>query len=217
MVPVGVSSDEIVAHLPTPSIMFVWYLRRRQTVAQQEAEEAKAQTGAGESKDDVMPATKQFAGFLSHYKHECGTEARLVHNELKELLPDHHNALFLDSDDLNDLRLLLQAVKDTEVLVLLQSKGVLTVGRFQTYTTEHPDINTDLRTRSVRVHLPTQPTQPYQCTYETARATSHARTHTPIHHTHAAALGHPRALHRHHKQCTGGCPQRQQRVCLRLR
>ena len=77
---------------------------------------------------------KQFAGFLSHYKHECGTEARLVHNELKELLPDHHNALFLDSDDLNDLRLLLQAVKDTEVLVLLQSKGVLTVGFVHTNT-----------------------------------------------------------------------------------
>ena len=158
-------------------------MRSRQTVAQQEAEEAKAQTGAGESKEDVTPATKQFAGFLSHYKHECGTEARLVHNELKELLPDHHNALFLDSDDLNDLRLLLQAVKDTEVLVLLQSKGVLTVGRFQTYTTEHPDINTDLRTRSVRMHLPTQPNRTNARTNSPAQPRMRERTPPSITHT----------------------------------
>ena len=143
---------------PHPSCL----VRSRQTVAQQEAEEAKAQTGAGKSKEDVMPATKQFAGFLSHYKHECGTEARLVHNELKELLPDHHNALFLDSDDLNDLRLLLQAVKDTEVLVLLQSKGVLTVG-FRTCARTHRHLrsvctNTCAATRThPPTHLPTQP------------------------------------------------------------
>ena len=77
-------------------------------------------------------AGKQFAGFLSHYKHECGTEARLVQRELRDILPTGRNNLFLDSDDLNDLRLLLQHVKDTEVLVLLQSKGVLTVREVQT-------------------------------------------------------------------------------------
>ena len=66
---------------------------------------------------------------MSHYKVECGTEARLVQQNLEQILPSDHNDLFLDSDDLNDLRLLLEHVKDTEVLVLLQSKGVLTVGR----------------------------------------------------------------------------------------
>ena len=70
---------------------------------------------------------KQYAGFLSHFKLECGTEARYLYEKLKELLPQGRNDLFLDSDDLNDLRLLLQHVKDTEVLVLLQSKGVLSV------------------------------------------------------------------------------------------
>ena len=34
--------------------------------------------------------------------------------------------VFLDSDDLSDLRNLLQHVRDTKCLVLLQSRGVLT-------------------------------------------------------------------------------------------
>ena len=103
------------------------------------AEEAKeASTGREESKEmsaaDDSAAEKQFAGFLSHYKFEFGTEARLVQRELRDILPPGCNTLFLDSDDLNDLRLLLQHVKDTEVLVLLQSKGVLTVGFVHTNT-----------------------------------------------------------------------------------
>ena len=75
---------------------------------------------------------KRFAGFLSHFKHECGTEARLVQLQLKPIVQASPIAaggsteIFLDSDDLSDLRLLLDHVKETQVLVLLQSKGVLT-------------------------------------------------------------------------------------------
>ena len=75
--------------------------------------------------------SKRFAAFLSHFKHECGTEARLVQQNLKQIIvkgpiKGGGHDIFLDSDDLSDLRNLLQHVKDTQVLVLLQSKGVLT-------------------------------------------------------------------------------------------
>ena len=76
-------------------------------------------------------APKKFAGFLSHFKHECGTEARLVQLQLKPILQrapisTATSEIFLDSDDLSDLRNLLNHVKETQVLVLLQSKSVLT-------------------------------------------------------------------------------------------
>ena len=78
----------------------------------------------------VLPA-KAFAGFLSHYKLECGTEARLVQQNLRPIIEKNptecsSTEIFLDSDDLSDLRNLLQHVKDSQSLVLLQSKGVLT-------------------------------------------------------------------------------------------
>ena len=65
----------------------------------------------------VLPA-KAFAGFLSHYKLECGTEARLVQQNLKPIiekspLEGSSNDVFLDSDDLSDLRNLLQHVMQT--------------------------------------------------------------------------------------------------------
>ena len=75
---------------------------------------------------------RRFAAFLSHYKLECGTEARLVQLQLKPIVQANpivaggSTDIFLDSDDLSDLRLLLSHVKETQVLVLLQSKGVLT-------------------------------------------------------------------------------------------
>ena len=64
---------------------------------------------------------KRFKAFLSHYKEECGADARIV----KQMMPGSGQA-FLDSDDLTDLRLLMEHVKQSECLVLLQSKGVLT-------------------------------------------------------------------------------------------
>ena len=65
------------------------------------------------------------AAFLSHFKFQAGTEARLVHSELKEAIGTDKE-IFLDSDDLQDLRHLLTFVKQAEVLVLLQTKSVLT-------------------------------------------------------------------------------------------
>ena len=74
-------------------------------------------------------SAKAFAGFLSHYKLECGTEARFVQVQLKPILDKDpiegsNHDVFLDSDDLSDLlvRNLLQHVMQTKVLVLLQTK-----------------------------------------------------------------------------------------------
>ena len=43
----------------------------------------------------ALSGGKRYRGFLSHFKHECGTEARLVHNEMSEILPGED--IFLDS------------------------------------------------------------------------------------------------------------------------
>ena len=45
----------------------------------------------GQGSDD-----RTFGVFLSHYKFECGTEARLLHLQLPRLLPNYQN-IFLDS------------------------------------------------------------------------------------------------------------------------
>ena len=93
------------------------------------ADPSSADGGGGAM--DAGSILKAFAAFLSHFKLECGTEARLVQLQLKPIIeknpiegskPD----IFLDSDDLSDLRNLLEYVVNTKVLVLLQSKGVLT-------------------------------------------------------------------------------------------
>ena len=87
---------------------------------------------SGRSGSQDLPSTKKaFAAFLSHYKLECGTEARLVQKYLKPIIEKKpmegsSHDVFLDSDDLSDLRNLLQHVMQTKVLVLLQSKSVLT-------------------------------------------------------------------------------------------
>ena len=81
--------------------------------------------------DKPSQILKAFASFLSHYKLECGTEARLVQLQLRPIIEKNpfegsSHEVFLDSDDLSDLRNLLQHVIQTKVLVLLQTKGVLT-------------------------------------------------------------------------------------------
>ena len=43
----------------------------------------------------TMTQGKRYRGFLSHFKYECGTEARLVHREMGEMMPGED--IFLDS------------------------------------------------------------------------------------------------------------------------
>ena len=75
--------------------------------------------GGAAAANTATPTTKKSAAFLSHYKMQAGTEARLVHGKLKEILGEDAE-VFLDSDDLQDLRLLLEHVRSSDVLVLLR-------------------------------------------------------------------------------------------------
>ena len=45
----------------------------------------------------TTPSGKRFASFVSHFKRECGTEARLVQLQLKQILPEDSDEVFLDS------------------------------------------------------------------------------------------------------------------------
>jgi AhpD family alkylhydroperoxidase len=65
----------------------------------------------------------KYAAFVSHMKAEAAMEARFVQTWLQEKLGA---PVFLDSDDLRDLTKLTQHVRDSAVLVLIQSKQVLT-------------------------------------------------------------------------------------------
>eukprot|EP01046_Picozoa_sp_COSAG06_P012302 COSAG06_NODE_719_length_12828_cov_24.153036_3_plen_481_part_00 len=70
---------------------------------------------------------KRWTGFLSHYKDECASPARQMKTELSaELSALGTDAqVYLDSDDLRDLWRLLDAVKESEVLVLMQTRHLL--------------------------------------------------------------------------------------------
>ena len=60
------------------------------------AAESKPEAKSSASEPEPTPKGKRFAGFLSHYKRECGTEARLVQVELKNILSSGQD-VFLDS------------------------------------------------------------------------------------------------------------------------
>lgn len=64
---------------------------------------------------------KRWAAFVSHFKAEAAMEARYIH----EALEGRIGPTFIDSDDLVNLTQLTQNVRDSGVLVLVQSKGVL--------------------------------------------------------------------------------------------
>ena len=66
---------------------------------------------------------KKFLAFLSHHKSACSMEARFIKEELERMVPGA--SIFLDSDDLKDLRALLTHVRNSACLVILQSENVL--------------------------------------------------------------------------------------------
>jgi len=65
-----------------------------------------------------------YSCFLSHYKAEAAMDARFMHDVMRKML---RCPVFLDSSSLADLRLLIRdGVDDSDVIVLLGTKGVLT-------------------------------------------------------------------------------------------
>ena len=65
----------------------------------------------------------EYAAFVSHMKAEASMEARFVQGELETAFGQR---IFLDSDDLRTLSDLTTHVRESDVLVLVQSKSVLT-------------------------------------------------------------------------------------------
>ena len=65
---------------------------------------------------------RRFSVFISHHKRDAALHARFLKDRLE---PTVGGEIFLDSDQLGDLRLLLDAVKQSEVVLLVQSQGVL--------------------------------------------------------------------------------------------
>ena len=66
---------------------------------------------------------ERFAAFLSHFKIEAATEARWLQQELEAVLGER---CFLDSDDLMDLSRLQEHVRESNCILLLQTRSVLT-------------------------------------------------------------------------------------------
>ena len=68
------------------------------------------------------PGEKSYACFLSHYKMEAASDARLLHNMLAKML---RYPIFLDSANLTDLRQLISnGVGDCDVMLVLGTKGL---------------------------------------------------------------------------------------------
>ena len=66
-----------------------------------------------------------FAVFLSHFKIKAAAEARILKNELVRSFRVKQEQVFLDSDNLTDLRQLLKHIADSDAIALLYTKGVL--------------------------------------------------------------------------------------------
>ena len=73
---------------------------------------------------EPWPLQRKYAAFLSHYKAEAASDARYLKSMLEASLSA---PVFLDSDDLQDLRALVKGGVDaSDVVLLLQTSGVLT-------------------------------------------------------------------------------------------
>jgi hypothetical protein len=69
---------------------------------------------------------KKYAAFLSHYKSEAGTEAALMHGKLVEAMSGlSEEDVFLDSNNLQNLNDLVKDVIDSDVVILMLTKDVL--------------------------------------------------------------------------------------------
>ena len=84
---------------------------------------AERQRGAGSV--SRWKIQRSYAAFVSHFKAQAGTEARLLKLECVHLLGVDSDKIFLDSDNLADLRSLKTSVMESDALVLLNTENVL--------------------------------------------------------------------------------------------
>jgi hypothetical protein len=74
---------------------------------------------------DGWAVTKKYSCFLSHYKKQAAAEARIMKAELVRTLRVPTEKVFLDADNLSDLRELLKCVEESDVFILMWTADVL--------------------------------------------------------------------------------------------
>ena len=110
-----VLSLTVVSGLPLLGwLIFKATTRKRRQLATHDSLREKKPTKSGNG---------TFAAFVSHFKREAALEARWIQTELQGSLD---RRVFLDSDDLRDLSSLRTHVLESDCLVLVQSRDVLT-------------------------------------------------------------------------------------------
>ena len=125
---VAVSVMMLVAIVGVLIIAFLLFLLEVVVKASKErAESRQREKWAGctiEPPTVKWPAEKSYACFLSHYKMEAASDARLMHDMLAKML---RYPVFLDSSNLTDLRqLITDGVADSDVMLVLGTKGLFT-------------------------------------------------------------------------------------------
>ena len=83
-------------------------------------EEEKQMRGALHQR--VLPVLQLYKCFLSHYKLQCAAEARVLKTYLEAEFGK--GTVFLDSDCLHDLRKLMDHLKQSGVIVVMQTQGI---------------------------------------------------------------------------------------------
>ena len=106
-------------------ILFILELSAKAATALAERRQREKWAGCTiEPPTTKWPADKGYACFLSHYKMEAASDARLLHDMLAKML---RYPVFLDSAKLTDLRQLISnGVADSDVLLVLATKGYIT-------------------------------------------------------------------------------------------
>ena len=125
---VAVSVMMLVAIMGVLVIAFLlFFLEVVVKAAKERAESRQREKWAGctiEPPTVKWPAEKSYACFLSHYKMEAASDARLMHDMLAKML---RYPVFLDSSNLTDLRqLITDGVADSDVMLVLGTKGLFT-------------------------------------------------------------------------------------------
>mmetsp|Transcript_43695 Transcript_43695/g.106826 ORF Transcript_43695/g.106826 Transcript_43695/m.106826 type:complete len:375 (+) Transcript_43695:139-1263(+) len=82
------------------------------------------EAAAGWLLDSQSTRRHEYFAFLSHYKQEAAMDARYLKEKMEQEVGGGET-MFLDSDNLKDLRVLIANVKKSKTLVLIQTQKVL--------------------------------------------------------------------------------------------
>merc|ERR1719160_2436819 len=98
-------------------------MQQKGSSSQHPGESATAVSGTGGGVMTPWVTKKRYAAFISHHQRDSAMEARYLKEQLEGMLGGAE--IFLDFDNLQDLQVLLQHVRESDVLVLLLTSEVL--------------------------------------------------------------------------------------------